>query len=98
MSEPSINTAYLDPVQLLEIDGCTRCGECVRWCPEYNVIKLGKYNPEEKTLNDKEKLNYTPKERIYRWRTFMNKSYGLRAKLFGPKKIDDEIQNILNLM
>ena len=27
----------LERVRLMEIDACTRCGECVQWCPVYTV-------------------------------------------------------------
>ncbi|MFQ6062058.1 MAG: (Fe-S)-binding protein [Methanosarcinales archaeon] len=91
---PSITTEKLTPVQLMEIDACTRCGECVNWCPAYDVINQEKFVPaeeQEKKLNQKIKLEYTPKERIKNWKNFINKSFGLRAMLFGPKKIPDSI-------
>ena len=33
--QPSIDTKNLTAVQLMELDSCTRCGECVKWCPTY---------------------------------------------------------------
>jgi heterodisulfide reductase subunit D len=32
---PRIRVDNLSPRQLLELDACTRCGECVQWCPVY---------------------------------------------------------------
>ena len=73
---PSINTNNLTAVQLMELDACSRCGECVNWCPTYDA------SGQDPGL--------APRDKILRWREFMNQSYGLRAKLFGPKKISEE--------
>lgn len=73
---PSINTNNLTAVQLMELDACSRCGECVLWCPTYDA------SGQDPGL--------APRDKILRWREFMNKSYGLRAKLFGPKQIPEE--------
>lgn len=76
---PSITTNNMTAVQLMELDACTRCGECVNWCPTYDA------SGQEPGL--------APRDKILRWRQFMNKSYGLKARLFGPKEIpEDEIQ------
>ncbi|MDF1534273.1 MAG: (Fe-S)-binding protein [Methanosarcinaceae archaeon] len=73
---PSINTNNLTAVQLMELDACTRCGECENWCPTYDAT---------------DKLpGISPKGKIKRWREYMGKSHGLKAKLFGPKQISDE--------
>ncbi|WP_305063852.1 (Fe-S)-binding protein [Methanococcoides sp.] len=74
--EPSINTNNLTAVQLMEIDACVRCGECVKWCPTYDASNK---DP-----------GLAPRDKILRWGQFMNKSYGLRARLFGPKAIPEE--------
>ncbi len=74
--EPSINTNNLTAVQLMELDACVRCGECVNWCPTYDAA--GK------------PAGLAPRDKILRWSQFMNKSYGLRARLFGPKAIPEE--------
>lgn len=70
---PSIDTKNLTAVQLMELDSCTRCGECVKWCPTYAASG--------------QKPGLAPRDKILRWRQFMNKSYGLKAKLFGPEEI-----------
>ncbi|MBN2110587.1 MAG: (Fe-S)-binding protein [Methanosarcinaceae archaeon] len=74
--EPSINTENFTAVQLMEVDSCSRCGECVKWCPTYDAS--GK-DP-----------GLAPRDKILRWGEFMKKSYGLRARLFGPKEIPEE--------
>ena len=73
---PSITTDNLTAVQLMELDACTRCGECVNWCPTYDA------SGQDPGL--------APRDKILRWREFMNRSYGLKARLFGPKKLLDE--------
>lgn len=70
---PSIDTKNLTAVQLMELDSCTRCGECVKWCPTYAASG--------------QKPGLAPRDKILRWRQFMNKSYGIKAKLFGPTEI-----------
>lgn len=70
---PSIDTKNLTAVQLMELDSCTRCGECVKWCPTYAASG--------------QKPGLAPRDKILRWRQYMNKSYGLKAKIFGPTEI-----------
>ncbi|AKB27326.1 CoB--CoM heterodisulfide reductase 2 iron-sulfur subunit D [Methanosarcina siciliae T4/M] len=70
---PSIDTKNLTGVQLMELDSCTRCGECVKWCPTYAASG--------------QKPGLAPRDKILRWRQYMNKSYGLKAKIFGPTEI-----------
>lgn len=77
--QPSIDTKGITAVQLMEMDSCTRCGECVQWCPTYSA------SGQDPGL--------APRDKILRWRDYMNKSYGLRAKLFGPKEISEEELN-----
>ncbi|MHC1635996.1 MAG: (Fe-S)-binding protein [Candidatus Methanospirareceae archaeon] len=61
--------------QLLELDACTRCGECVNLCPTYSVV------------NDK---RVTPREKIQWFKRLIRSQYGLRARIFGPKPIKEE--------
>ncbi len=56
--------------QLMELDACTRCGECVKWCPTYSE-------------DGHEALQ--PAEKIRCMKSFIASQYGLRARLFGPK-------------
>ncbi|MBC7226369.1 MAG: (Fe-S)-binding protein, partial [Thermoflexales bacterium] len=59
------------PRQLLELDGCTRCGECTQWCP---------------TFTEKPDLDaITPLRKIEAVRRFVRGQFGLRALLFGPR-------------
>jgi len=74
--KPSINTVDLSVKQLMEIDACTRCGECVKYCPTFDARDHNQ--------------DIEPRDKILRWRKFMNKSFGLKARIFGPEKIPDE--------
>ncbi|MCK5660520.1 MAG: (Fe-S)-binding protein, partial [Methanosarcinales archaeon] len=74
--EKAITGMNLTAKQLMELDACTRCGECENWCPTY-------------AAKDKD-IAISPKDKIRRWREFVNSQYGLKAKLLGPAKITDE--------
>ncbi len=63
-------------MQLMELDACTRCGECIKWCPTYA---------------EKAKLEtITPLNKIEAVRGFVNQQYGLRARIFGSRPLDEE--------
>ena len=74
MSQPSLERYTL--MQLMELDACTRCGECVEWCPTFT--------------EKRERDAITPLRKIETVRGFVRKQYGLLARLFGPRAIDDE--------
>lgn len=75
-NKPAITLENFTPTQLMEYDACTRCGECVKYCPTYNAR-----NKDQ---------NIEPRDKILRWREFVTKSYGWKAKLFGPEAIPQE--------
>jgi heterodisulfide reductase subunit D len=58
--------------QLMELDACTRCGNCVTWCPTYA---------------EKGNDNITPRGKIDRLKRMARAQYGLRARIFGPREI-----------
>lgn len=60
--------------QLMELDSCTRCGECILWCPTYA---------------EKEDEAITPLKKIEHVRRFAGREYGFLARLFGPRGIDE---------
>lgn len=74
--EPSLKMNSLTAVQLMELDGCMRCGECAEWCPTYEGSGF--------------RPGLSPRDKIYRWKRFVDKSYGFWATLFGPKEITEE--------
>jgi heterodisulfide reductase subunit D len=63
-------------MQLMELDACTRCGECVEWCPTFTE------KPERDSI--------TPLRKIETVRSFVNRQHGLVARLFGPRPLDEE--------
>ena len=70
-----MDLSKLSPKQLLEIDACTRCGECLSFCPIYSQISEEGINPRGKIQSIKK---------------FIRAQYGLLAKLFGPRKLSEE--------
>ena len=65
----------LSPRQLLEIDACTRCGECLRFCPVYS-------QREEEGIN--------PRGKIQTMKRFIRSQYGLWTRAFSGKKLKEE--------
>jgi heterodisulfide reductase subunit D len=65
----------LSPKQLIEIDACTRCGECLNYCPVYA---------------QKGEEDIDPRGKIQAFKAFIRSQYGLWAKILGPKKLDEE--------
>jgi heterodisulfide reductase subunit D len=63
--------------QLLELDACTRCGECVKWCP---------------TFTEKQELDeITPLRQIERVRSFLRaQTLGPLGRLFGFRRATEE--------
>lgn len=82
-----IKVENLSMRQLLELDACTRCGECTNWCPAYEQDK-------------REPIN--PRGRAYDFRSIVKRQYGLLkpdgflGKLFGRKPLkEEEIKRIV---
>ncbi len=69
-------TGELSPRQILEIDACTQCGECLKHCPVQDVTG----NP-----------TVSPPEKIRMFREFIRASDGLKARLFGPGEVDHKL-------
>ena len=61
------------PSQILEIDACTLCGECLKHCPVQDVTG----NPA-----------VSPPEKIRMFREFIRATDGLKARIFGPSEAD----------
>ena len=62
---------------MLELDACTRCGECVKWCP---------------TFAEKQELDeITPLRKIERVRSFLRaQALGPLGRLFGYQRATEE--------
>ena len=69
-------TSGLTPIQLIEIDACTQCGECLKFCPVQDVTG----NPL-----------ISPPEKIRIFREFIKATEGLKARLFGAGEIDRKL-------
>lgn len=69
-------TSCLTPVQLIEIEACTQCGECLKFCPVQDVTGNSLISPPEKI-------------RIFR--EFIKATEGLKARLLGPGEVDRKL-------
>jgi heterodisulfide reductase subunit D len=76
MSKKENFTSCLSTKQLIELDACTQCGECLKYCPVQDVTGRPSISPPEKIRVFKE---------------FIKATEGLGAKLFGPRKIDQKL-------
>ncbi len=66
----------LSPRQLIEIDACTQCGECLKHCPVQDVTG----NPA-----------VSPPEKIRLFREFLRATDGVRARLLGGAAVDPRL-------
>ncbi len=66
-------TEELSSKQILELDACTQCGECLKHCPVQDVTG---------------KPSVSPPEKIRMFREFIRSTDGLKATLFGPSEVD----------
>ncbi|MDP2157242.1 MAG: (Fe-S)-binding protein, partial [Nitrospirota bacterium] len=69
-------TGNLTPMQIMELDACTQCGECLQHCPVQEVTGRPSISPPEK---------------IRVFREFIKATGGLKARFFNPKEIDKKI-------
>ncbi len=69
-------TEELSSEQIIEIDACTQCGECLRHCPVQDVTG----NP-----------SVSPPEKIRMFREFIRATDGLKARLFGAREVDRKL-------
>ena len=66
----------LSAIQHIELDACTQCGECLKYCPVQEVTG----NPD-----------ISPPEKIRMFRELIKGTGGLKARLFGRKKSDRKL-------
>ena len=62
----------LSPKQLVEIDACTRCGECLKVCPVY-------------TQKGEEEID--PRGKIQAFKSFIRSQYGFMGKDLRPEEV-----------
>ncbi len=65
-----VRVENLSPRQLLELDACTRCSECVRWCPVYA---------------QDERRSLTPRAKARTFKKILKGECGLLATLIPPE-------------
>ncbi len=71
-----LDLSHFTVKQLVELDSCTRCGECVKWCPTYVEV---------------ENEEITPLKKIERVRSFARGQYApLIGWLFGHRPPTEE--------
>jgi heterodisulfide reductase subunit D len=66
----------LSGIQHIELDACTQCGECLKFCPVQEVTD----NPD-----------ISPPEKIRLFRELIRNTRGLKSKLFSSKKSDRKL-------
>lgn len=69
-------TAGLASRQIIELDACTQCGECLKCCPVQDVTG----NPA-----------ISPPEKIRMFKEFIRSTEGLKAALFGTGEVDQNL-------
>jgi heterodisulfide reductase subunit D len=74
MKDPQFSNMIIDVrnltwQQMMELDACTRCGECVKWCPVY-------------AQDSKESV--TPRDKLRTIRKIIVSQYSLRRKWVNP--------------
>jgi heterodisulfide reductase subunit D len=71
-------------MDLITLNACGKCGECINVCPVYEMTK---------------EKNLSPAFRVRALKSILKTRYGLRSLLFGSRKIDPkEIQKIVDPM
>jgi len=84
LNDTKVVVDNLSPRQIIELDACTRCGECLEWCPVYN---------------QDEREGVTPRSKATRFKKILSLQYGLfrsgslLGKLFRRKKVTQEELN-----
>ncbi|RJQ44077.1 MAG: (Fe-S)-binding protein [Nitrospiraceae bacterium] len=76
MKDKDTFISCLSQKQLLELDACTQCGECLKRCPVQDVTGDPSVSPPEK---------------IRMFREFIKATDGLKSTLFGPSEIDRKL-------
>ena len=65
-----IDLSNLSRHQLMEIYACTRCGECVKWCPFYAQDPIDAI---------------TPREKLHVFRKIIGSQNSLRSRIVNPE-------------
>ncbi len=74
-----MNLDHFSITQLVELDACTRCGQCVDWCPTFSEVKDDSVHPLGKIAREKE---------------LIHSQFGLRARLFGKRNLNGKVAEL----
>lgn len=66
----------LTKTQRMELDACTQCGECLKYCPVQEVTG---------------KQEISPPEKIRLFRQLINETDSIKSKIFGEGEIDQKL-------
>ncbi len=76
----------LDMKRFIELDACTRCGECLSWCPVYDQ-------------EDREdRGNLTPRRKILDFLKIARSQNGFLSKIMQSDKIGETLKRIIRKM
>ncbi len=73
----------LDIKRLIELDACTRCGECLSWCPVY----------DQEDRKDRE--NLTPRRKIIDFLKIVRSQNGFLSRIMQSDRIGDALKVII---
>ena len=70
--------------ELIELDSCTRCNECLAWCPIQDVT---------------DDRDASPPARIHAYKDFVERTHTLKGKLFSSGKVTaEELKKFLKIL
>lgn len=72
-----IPISNLDMTQLMQLDACTRCGECLNWCPVYDQDK---------------REEIIPRKKIFEFLSIIKSQHSFIAKLLASGKLGPGVQ------
>lgn len=70
----------LDMTRLIELDACTRCGECLTWCPVYDQDA---------------KEDIVPRRKVIDFLKIARNQNGMLAKILKSDKVGEPVKNLL---
>jgi heterodisulfide reductase subunit D len=74
---------HLDARRLIQLDACTRCGECLLWCPVYDQ-------------DQKEAI--VPRRKVIDFLRIARNQHGMIAKLIQSNRVNPRLKGILGRM
>ena len=75
-----LQVSNLDIKKLIQLQGCTRCGECLNWCPVYDQ------DMREAIL---------PRKKIQDFLRIVKSQHGLLARIIKSGRVGDPLKKLL---